>query len=152
LPFGNPLTFHFLHGLFLLLPVTLQSFQMHTFRVDKRRNDKMKAMLSGLNLGGNVQMFNGMNFGGGGGGDLASLLGGGGGGMGGQNSMSEAQMRKMARAMADGTATDNNGGGGSSGGGGGRNADGETIFDGGAKGAEDEGEEDFDDDDGVTVN
>ena len=59
----------------------------------------MKKMLSGLNLGGNVQMFNpGM---GGGMGGLEGLFSGGGGG----NHMnkpaqSDDQMRIMARAMA----------------------------------------------------
>jgi hypothetical protein len=32
------------------------SHQMHTLRQNKKRDDKMKAMLSGLNLGGNVSV------------------------------------------------------------------------------------------------
>ena len=116
--------------------------QMHKFRADKRRNDKMKAMLSGLNLGPNVQMFNGANFGGGGAGDLASLLSGGGGG--GGNSMNEAQMRQMARAMA---AAPHAQGGAATGGSGAPTEGGATIFDAG-----EEEEDDDDGDDGVVVN
>jgi hypothetical protein len=91
-------------------------------------------------------MFNGANFGGGGmgGADLASMLGGGGGGMGGMGapSMTEAQMRNMARAMGNPNAANGAPAGGPLEG---------TDFD---KMADDmsDGEEDFSDDDGIAVN
>jgi tetratricopeptide (TPR) repeat protein len=76
--------------------------QMHTFRQEKKQNEKLKAMLSGMNLGGGpggsgFNVFNGSGMSGG----LESILGGmnGGNGFGGKSSMSEAQMRSMARAM-----------------------------------------------------
>ena len=79
--------------------------QIHTLRVNKRRDAKMQQLLAGLNMGGmgGVQMFNGMNT------DLlGGLLGGGGGGMGGMGgggggpAMTEAQMRSMAHGLSGG--------------------------------------------------
>ena len=82
--------------------------QMHSMRMKRRGDEKMKKMLSGLNLGGNVQMFNGMGgLGGGMGGmgGLEGLFGGGGGGGGNFNAPSQTddQMRMMARAMSNPT-------------------------------------------------
>lgn len=83
--------------------------EMHRMRVDRAKNEKMKKMLSGLNLGGNVQMFGpggGMGgLGGGGGmGGLEALLGGGGGGNLQAPAQTDDQLRMMARAVAGATA------------------------------------------------
>ena len=75
--------------------------QMHAMRQKRSKDEKMKKMLSGLNLGGNVQMFNGMGgLGGLGGGGLEGLFGGGGMGGMGAPAQTDAQMRQMARAVA----------------------------------------------------
>ena len=75
--------------------------QMHKMRTDRASNEKMKAMLSGLNLGGmgGVKVMQP----GGGMGGMESLFGGGGmGGMGGMGAPAQTddQMRSMARAMS----------------------------------------------------
>lgn len=72
--------------------------QIHTLRQQQKSDKKMQEMISKFNLGGNVQMFNGM--GGGIPGGLGNLFGGGGGGFGGKPAMGEAQMRQMAHAMS----------------------------------------------------
>ena len=91
---------------------------MHKMRQQRQRDERMKKMLSGLNLGGSNVMFNGMGgFGGnmGGMGGLEGLFGDGGG----NNFMNnpvqtDAQMRMMARAMAqvEGQQAHDEGGGG----------------------------------------
>eukprot|EP00966_Prymnesium_polylepis_P326784 7382682-Prymnesium_polylepis.1 len=75
---------------------------MHRMRGERAKNEKLKKVLSGLNLGGNVQMFGP----GGGGGGLDALFGGGGGGFGGNMggglggmAQTDEQMRQMARAI-----------------------------------------------------
>lgn len=76
--------------------------EMHRMRCERAKNEKLKKVLSGLNLGGNVQMFGP----GGGGGGLDALFGGGGGGFGGNMggglggmAQTDEQMRQMARAI-----------------------------------------------------
>ena len=139
--------------------------QMHTMRADKKRNDKMKAMLSGLNLGGGAggpgfNVFSPGQMGGMGGGGLEGLLGGmgGGGGFGNQPGMTEAQMRQMARAMAGGAAAaakaPSSAGAGGLGEGvglGGAPAGGAGGGGGGGGGGESSGEDDDAEDGGVTV-
>ena len=80
--------------------------QMHQMRMGRAKDEKMKKMLSGLNLGGNVQMFNGL--GGLGGNGMGNLFGGG--GMQGP-AQTDEQMRQMARAMAGATAAADTSGG-----------------------------------------
>ena len=83
--------------------------RMHEMRQSRAKDAKLKAMLSGLNLGNNVSMFSPGMMGGAGGG-LESLFGGGGGGGGfgggglggGAPAMTDDQMRQMARATAAG--------------------------------------------------
>jgi len=89
--------------------------QMHQMRLGRAKDEKMKKMLSGLNLGGNVQMFNGLNglnglggLGGLGGNGMGNLFGGG--GMQGP-AQTDEQMRQMARAMAGATAAADTSGG-----------------------------------------
>ena len=86
--------------------------QMHQMRMGRAKDEKMKKMLSGLNLGGNVQMFNGLNglngLGGLGGNGMGNLFGGG--GMQGP-AQTDEQMRQMARAMAGATAAADTSGG-----------------------------------------
>ena len=78
--------------------------QMHRLRTERARDEKMKSMLSGLNLGSGVKMFTpGM-----GGDGLEGLFNGGGmGGMGGGGlqapAKSDGQLRAMARAFANAT-------------------------------------------------
>ena len=96
--------------------------KMHEMRKSQAKDAKLKSMLSGLNLGNNVQMFSPGMGGGGGLGGLESLFGGGGGGGGfgglggggfggGAPAMTDDQMRQIARATATGgtaaTATEN---------------------------------------------
>ena len=69
--------------------------QMHSMRVERSKNEKMKKMLSGLNFGGSsVQMFNP-----GSGGGLGGLFGGGGGNLT-APAQTDDQMRQLARAIA----------------------------------------------------
>ena len=78
-------------------PLAVQQ-QMAKFRAEKRSNKKMNDLLKGLNFGGagGPQVFSPNQFSGmmGGGGGLGGLGGGG-------ANMTEAQMRQMARAMAN---------------------------------------------------
>lgn len=80
---------------------------IHKFRQEKQQEQKMKSLLSGLNMGGNnnFQVFSPGSFAnGGGGGGLDGLMSGLGGS--GKANMSDDQIRQMARAMAGaGTAS-----------------------------------------------
>jgi len=89
---------------------------IHKFRQEKQQDQKMKQLMQGLNMGGNgnFQVFSPGQFGNSTGGldGLLSGLGGGGGGFGGggKASMSDDQIRQMARAMAGASASAPSGG------------------------------------------